>query len=418
MSESIGRQLLQAREARRLSLEQVTQATYIKTHYLEALEADDFGSLPSEVQARGFLRAYAGFLGLDAGPLLAELQPETAPPAEAPAASPPPAIAAAESQPVDEAADAIFEEIGQKLKERRELLGFSREDVERHTHLRTHYLEALESGNLDGLPSPVQGRGMLNNYAEFLGLDPEPLLLRFAEGLQRRLAVKQAARPSPKPRPVQRQARPPASLRRLFSGELLIGVLVVLVLAGVVVWGAVRILTTRSERSTAPTAPSIAEALLATATITLTPTPPTLTPTALSAPAGGLLQPSETPNPQGSPFPTLSGGVQVYVTARYRAFMRVLVDGKLEFDGRVLPDSAYSYAGKERVEILTGDGSALRVFYNQQDLGAIGQQSQVVDLVFTTEGVQTPTATVTASATASPKVTRTPAGTPLPSRVP
>jgi len=45
--------------------------------------------------------------------------------------------------------------------------------------------------------------------------------------------------------------------------------------------------------------------------------------------------------------------------------------------------NAYAFAGDERVEILTSDGSALQVFFNQQDLGPIGLSSQVIDLVFT-----------------------------------
>ena len=39
-----------------------------------------------------------------------------------------------------------------------------------------------------GLPSPVQGRGMLKNYADFLGLESDTLLLTFADGLQTGLA--------------------------------------------------------------------------------------------------------------------------------------------------------------------------------------------------------------------------------------
>ena len=44
----------------------------------------------------------------------------------------------------------------------------------------------MEKGHLDDLPSPVQGRGMISNYANFLNLDGESVLLRFAEGLQLR----------------------------------------------------------------------------------------------------------------------------------------------------------------------------------------------------------------------------------------
>ncbi len=91
-----------------------------------------------------------------------------------------------------ESAEAIFTEVGKLLLRQRELLGLSLEDIERHTHLRQHYLQALEAGDLEGLPSPVQARGMLNNYAAFLGMDPETLLLRFADGLQARLQAKRA----------------------------------------------------------------------------------------------------------------------------------------------------------------------------------------------------------------------------------
>lgn len=61
----IGSQLRAAREAQGLTLEQVFKATRIKQSFLEAIEANQFQALPGPVQARGFLRSYANFLGLD-----------------------------------------------------------------------------------------------------------------------------------------------------------------------------------------------------------------------------------------------------------------------------------------------------------------------------------------------------------------
>lgn len=407
MSEDIGQQLRQAREMRQLSLEQAAQATHIRLRYLQALEAGDFAALPSDVQARGFLRAYASYLGIDASALL------PVGPVEAgaiPQPSPEPVLAPA----VDEGpASQAFAEVGQKLKEQRELLGFSLEDVERHTHLRIHYLESLEAGDLDGLPSPVQGRGMLNNYAVFLGLDPEPLLLRFADGLQARLAVKQAARAETLPQRARRELRSPTRLQRTISSELIIGAALVVFLAVSSIWVAIRIFAIQSDQQVAPTAPSIAEVLLATATETLTPTPvpPTLTLPAAALPA--TLQPTGTGEPlavAGTP----PSGVQVYITARHRAWMRVLVDGEVEFEGRILPGSAYAYSGDERVELVTGDGEALQVFFNQQDLGPLGLAGQVVSLVFTLDGIQTPTPTMTLTPTTTPRFAGTPGVTPVP----
>src|SRR5512137_495766 len=61
----IGSQLRAAREAQSLTLEQVFKATRIKQPFLEAIEANQFHTLPGPVQARGFVRSYANFLGLD-----------------------------------------------------------------------------------------------------------------------------------------------------------------------------------------------------------------------------------------------------------------------------------------------------------------------------------------------------------------
>jgi cytoskeleton protein RodZ len=412
MKDSIGQQLCRTRKERSLTLEQVARETHMRLHYLQALEADDFDSLPSEVQARGFLRTYAGYLGLDADAILGKVSMEP------PAQSIPPPVQTEENSDngLREPGEAIFSDIGQKLFDRRELLGLSLEDVERHTHLRTHYLRALETGDLEGLPSPVQGRGMLKNYAAFLGMDPEPLLLRFADGLQARLAARQTIHSATKPRSTRPNPKLPASLRRVLSGELLIGTVLVVFLAGFVIWGAVRIFSADTPQEPATTAPSIADVLLATSTQTMTPTTqptgtPIPAPVILTEQSGGNATEAVTP-------PAGTGTVQVYVTVHERAWMRVTVDGKVEYDGRVLPDTAYQYAGEKSVEILTGNGAALQIFFNQQDLGAMGFFGQVVDQVYTPDGVLVPTPTVTPTSTATSRPSATPPMTATPTPVP
>ncbi len=58
----------------RLTLEKVFESTRIRVQYLQALEEDDLSVMPSPVQARGYLRNYAEFLGLDVAKLLEELR--------------------------------------------------------------------------------------------------------------------------------------------------------------------------------------------------------------------------------------------------------------------------------------------------------------------------------------------------------
>lgn len=61
----IGTSLQEARAKRGLELDAVQKALRIRRRYLEALENERFDQLPGEVYARGFLREYAEFLGLD-----------------------------------------------------------------------------------------------------------------------------------------------------------------------------------------------------------------------------------------------------------------------------------------------------------------------------------------------------------------
>src|SRR5512135_512861 len=87
----IGSQLRAARESQGLTLEQVFKATRIKQSFLEAIEANQFQGLPGPVQARGFVRSYANFLGLDGEHLASVLDAEKAPSSDVRPLTPPPA---------------------------------------------------------------------------------------------------------------------------------------------------------------------------------------------------------------------------------------------------------------------------------------------------------------------------------------
>ena len=61
----IGNSLREARLRRGVELVQAESATKVRAKYLRALEEEEFDSLPSGTYVRGFLRAYASYLGLD-----------------------------------------------------------------------------------------------------------------------------------------------------------------------------------------------------------------------------------------------------------------------------------------------------------------------------------------------------------------
>lgn len=65
MLEELGREMRARREARGLSLRDVQAELKIRSRYLEAMESGDYGVFPGDIYARGFLRSYVRFLGMD-----------------------------------------------------------------------------------------------------------------------------------------------------------------------------------------------------------------------------------------------------------------------------------------------------------------------------------------------------------------
>jgi cytoskeletal protein RodZ len=62
---SFGEELRRERELRRITLREVSEATKINLRYLDALEHNEFRHLPGGVFNKGFVRAYAEFIGAD-----------------------------------------------------------------------------------------------------------------------------------------------------------------------------------------------------------------------------------------------------------------------------------------------------------------------------------------------------------------
>jgi cytoskeleton protein RodZ len=550
MTQPIGQKLKQVREEQNLTIEKASEATHIRAPYIKALEDGDLSVLPSPVQARGFMRNYAEYLGLNFDQLIAELRAELNPgdqiigplesasqsassPSESltsetstPLTSPEPDsttqnISQAEStltkpkrrsrklvelkpeqEPVVDAkqqdamedpvvqfvpqhapettlepnqapqpepditenlwqtwlnrissiisrrtapiplsedaapsesliSDAdvmeqdsvlqnlestqIFKEIGIELRQRRELLSLHLEEVERNTHVKAHYLEALEMGAMDNLPSTVQTRGMLSNYATFLDLDVDALLLRYADALQARHREKNPQKPLRKPgQPIVANIPP---LSSFIAGDMIFGVGIAVLLIGFCIWGINRVMMIQSLQEVQPTAPSISDVLLASPDASL------FTPTATLLPAESFDEATAT---IVIPTQNLNVSVQLNLVAVERTFMRVVVDGEEVYNGRVVPGTAYPFEAEDQIEILVGSGAAIRIVYNGRDMGLMGGLGQVINNIYRADEIitptalptETPTSTVIPTSTVRPTLTALSTSTVIPSRTP
>lgn len=68
----IGNTLREARVRRKLTLQQAEEDTKVRVKYIQAMENEEFDTMPSSAYVMGFLRTYSTYLGLDADVILSE----------------------------------------------------------------------------------------------------------------------------------------------------------------------------------------------------------------------------------------------------------------------------------------------------------------------------------------------------------
>jgi cytoskeletal protein RodZ len=71
--------------------------------------------------------------------------------------------------------------IGQKIKEARESLGLTIDDIKVKTKIRSRYLNALEEDNYDVIPGEAYVKVFIKSYARYVGLDGDELANEYQE---------------------------------------------------------------------------------------------------------------------------------------------------------------------------------------------------------------------------------------------
>ncbi len=113
-----------------------------------------------------------------------------------------------------------MESIGEKLRTKREDLGYSLEQIARDTNIAKRYIESLENEDFDVFPGEPYLIGFLRTYSEYLGLTPDEIV-----GLYKNLKIQE--QPVPMEELIERKSRKP----------LIITLLILVVMGGGVAAG-------------------------------------------------------------------------------------------------------------------------------------------------------------------------------------
>lgn len=68
----------------------------------------------------------------------------------------------------------LSSEFLEEIKRVRELKGVSQEEVSEKTNIKLSYIQAIEAGNIEGLPGGIYNRAYIKSVSEFLGINMKP----------------------------------------------------------------------------------------------------------------------------------------------------------------------------------------------------------------------------------------------------
>lgn len=307
-----------------------------------------------------------------------------------------------------------MDEFGHILREARETKGLTIKDVQQEIRINVAYIEALEQGEYDTLPSPVHARGFLRNYARFLGLDPQPLLDQYERQLGGNAPPTAVLDSSEKTRPttiipprkdqpffdpVNYQVNDGRASREKGSMMRLVIIIALIIAIGLVASRFIRPLGNTDEDAGAVITDGITDVLTdlqdevvnaagGETTPAADETDPLVTPAVTPAFGEEIVstsrnnvdngQPAITPT--RPPLPATMETVQLKLEILERAWMEVTIDGDVVFTGFAKKgDPPYEWEAQEEAIVNTGNAIGIYATVNDVLLGRLGGRGEQVE---------------------------------------
>lgn len=280
-------------------------------------------------------------------------------------------------------------DLGNDLRQAREEKGISLAEAAAATRIKERYLKALEANDWAALPTAVQARGFLRNYATYLGMDKDQVMASFSQ-VTRSARVSLPLSPttdSPVPTTSENGAvfRPRdidiEGLREMpswLSSDILIGVALAVVVA-LLGFGLLSLVSGNSDET--PAVDTAAPVLVPPATVSAS-QPVTST---------GVPPDTGTSVPTTPTFDASAGGVQLVLEATEHVWVRVTVDDAQVLEGILKPeDGPQTWQGTRQIKLETPNSAGFQAVVNGQPQGSLGERGQTVILAWGPDGPVTP----------------------------
>ena len=277
--------------------------------------------------------------------------------------------------------------IAEELSAARQARGSDLEEVQQQTGISLSVLQSIEAGQLN-VVEPVFVRLALKAYAEFLDLDPEPLLSRFDQ------QQRQVLRPRQRSAVLLEQPKPQRSSR---TPLIVIGLVV-----GVCCLLAVAYYFFGDKIAAPPTAPAQSAAPTQIDTPAQTISPPTESRSAVALNDPLLVQSSTESEASEAPATadtsaivataqTAAALVVLELVARDSTWVQVRWDEAVEnFEGTIAPGERRRFEARDHFVVLSTNPHGISYWLDGELLGGgqLGNPNQVLRFRATADGIQ------------------------------
>lgn len=242
-----------------------------------------------------------------------------------------------------------LKEIGAHLRQLRQEQSIPLEEVAALTLIRLTLLKALEEGQSDLLPEPVFVQGFIRRYGDVLGLDGVALAKTFPiNSVPVEYDTPSQDLPTPRSRAIP--------------------VYVPLIVLAVAAAGGLFFLLNR-PRSPEPVAQT-QNASVAQRQKTVAKPVPSLTPKPTPTPAKPKASPPSVP-------------IQVSASFQDRSWVRVIADGKTQFEGTLPKGTKKTWTAKKQLKLRAGNAGGVLISFNREQPKLLGALDDVEEVTFT-----------------------------------
>lgn len=293
-------------------------------------------------------------------------------------------------------------EIGAYLQQVRLEQEKSLDEIATRTFIPMRLLKAIEHAQAEALPEAVFVRGFIRRFGEALNLDGTAIALEFTLDDTEPSPQPVAPQPAPiqtvEPEPQYDHEPPARRERRARGGQFPWSTAIVfglIALIGALLAYGISRRTAQPELADAPiespsAVPSAPSPSVAASTAPSPPVAP-IAPSPAASPSAPVAAASPSPSVAAIATASPTAGatpVSVSLNLTDRSWLRVTVDGKVEFEGILAEGAQQSWAAQQAIVIRAGNAGAVVVSPNQGAAQPMGTPGTVATQTFTPTGLQ------------------------------